>query len=219
MLPLIGPYVAVAVGIVAIYIFLYTIRKRKHQEESKRQEELKKASYEIGFTYNPVADISLPDLNLFNTGYGKMKKNLLSAKKGNVKWSIFDYQFETGTGKNRRTHSQTVVMAQLDTELPEFSLEREYFLHKLGEVIGFKDIDFKDYPEFSKEYQLEGADEKAVRNLFTPHVISMIGSFQLEDHIEAKGNFIIMYKPHYLIRPADLYRIFHKANSIINLFR
>lgn len=208
--------VAIIAGGIIGYFFIV---KKRRQKELKRQEDLKRASFEIGFTYNPNADIDLPDLRLFTTGYERVKKNVLTTTRSTIKWSIFDYQFQTGSGKNRTIHIQTVVMAQLGRELPEFHLSREGFFQKLGEVIGFKDIDFKDYPEFSKKYYLKGADEKTVRQVFTPHVILTITDQQLEGNMEAKGNFIVVYTPRRYVKPADLYQFFHRTRSIIDLFR
>ena len=110
-------------------------------------------------------------------------------------------------------------MAQLDRELPEFSLSTEHFYHKIIEFIGFEDIDFDEYPEFSQKYRLKGKDENAIRQLFTPHVILTLLSENLESNIEAKGNFIIVYTPEKRVPPADLYRFFQKATTIVDLFK
>lgn len=186
-------------------------------EGRKRQEGMKKASFEIGFAYNQVADIELPDLKLFNTGssHGGKIKNLLTTTRDYIKWSIFDYRFSSGN----LIHEQTVIMAQLANDLPEFYLSGEYFYHKLGEIIGFKDIDFTEFPEFSKRYRLTGPDENAIRQLFTPYVISTITTQRLHAQIEAKGNFIIAYAPGTIVKPADLFRFSQEMSIIINLFK
>jgi hypothetical protein len=109
-------------------------------------------------------------------------------------------------------------MAQLDRELPKFSVLRKHFYHKVGKIIGFKEIVFDEYPEFSQKYYLKG-DEPTIRQLFSSHVILTIMGQQLVEHVEAGGNFIIMYTPNIQINPEDLYRFFQKAAIIINLFR
>jgi len=182
--------------------------------ERKRKKELKKVSFETGFTYSPAADIELPDLELFRKGHARSKSNLLTTSESGITWSIFDYHYSVG----RRTRKQTVVMAQLDRELPEFSLSQEYFYHRIGEIMGFKDIDFEEYPEFSQKYRLKGKDENRIRQLFTPRVILTI-SQQMEGHVEAKGNFIIVYTPDKRVKAADLYEFFQKTIIIVNLFK
>lgn len=205
------PYLVVlAVIICIICIVAYLILGEK-----KRRQELERVSREIGFTYNPVADIQLPGLRLFTTGHSRFKKNLLTTTRSGVTWSLFDYRFSLG----KNTQEQTVAMAQLDRELPEFSLSREHFYHKLGDVIGLEDIDFEYYPEFSQKYRLTGKDKDAIRQLFTPGVISTITSQQLRECVEAKGNFIIIYTPRKRIKPQDLFGFFQKASTIVDLFR
>lgn len=203
--------------ILVLTLFVYVFFLHPILADRKRQKEMKRASPEIGFTYNEVADIELPDLKLFSIGSSCSPevKSLLTTTRFYIKWSLFDYQFLIGENAQK----QTVVMAQLDNELPEFYLSRERFYHKFGEIIGFKDIDLQNYPEFSERYRLKGADEKAIRQLFTPQVISIITNQQLEAHIEAKGNFIIIYTPGRIVEPADLYSFFQKASIVINLFK
>lgn len=205
------PYIVIlAVIICIISLVLYLI-----MSEKKRRQELERVSREIGFTFSPSAHIQLPGLKLFSTGHSKSKKNLLTTTSGGVQWSIFDYRFSMG----RDTQEQTVAMAQLDRDLPEFSLSLEHFYHKIGDAIGLKDIDFEYYPEFSQKYRLTGKDENAVRQLFTPIVISTITSQELREHVEAKGNSIIMYTPRKRVKPEDLYGFFQKACIIVELFK
>lgn len=200
---------ALAIAVVISIVLYLNARDRK------RREGLERASLEIGFVYSRVADVELPDLELFNMGRSIRKKNLLTATRNEIAWSVFDYEFSTG----KHVQMQTVVMAQLDRELPEFSLSREHFYHRLGELIGFKDIDFEYYPEFSRKYYLRGKDEEAVRELFTSHVISTIMSQELKSNVEGKGNFIIVYTPNVLVNPAHMYEFLQKVMVIINLFK
>ena len=205
----------VTVAVVALAIFFICLLLYALVSERRRREGLERASLEMGFTYTPKAAIELPDMELFEKGHSKKKKNLLTATRNDIKWSLFDYQFSSG----RSAQHQTVVMAQVDRELPKFSLSRRHFYHKFGKIAGFKEIIFDEYPEFSQEYYLKGEDETAIRQLFTSHVILTITNQPLENHVEAKGNFIIMYTPNIQIKPENLYKFFQEALIIINLFR
>ena len=201
--------VVVAITFFFIGLFVYAFIS-----ERKRREGLEKTSLEMGFTYTPKAVLELPDLELFDKRSTK-KKNLLTATQSGITWSIFDFQFSAG----RSVQTQTVVMAQLDGELPEFTLSRKHFYHKAGKIVGFKEIVVDSYPEFSQKYYLKGKDEPAIRKLFSSNVILTIMSQPLEEHVEARGNFIIMYKPNIQINPENMYKFFQKAVTIINLFR
>jgi carbonic anhydrase len=57
-----------------------------------------------------------------------------------------------------------------DISLPKFTLAPEGWVSRLGDWFRKRDIDFVESPDFSRVYQLKGADEQAVRALFTPEL-------------------------------------------------
>ena len=77
--------------------------------------------------------------------------------------------------------------------LPDFSLEKEGLFYSLRGLAGSKDINFVDYPIFSKQYFLTGIDEEAIRNAFNPQVLTL-----LEEHteyiIECHNHRLLIYK-------------------------
>ncbi|MBU7047209.1 MAG: hypothetical protein HXS54_12320 [Theionarchaea archaeon] len=180
--------------------------------KTMRQTKLEKISHKMGFTYTPEATVNLPDLRLFTTVRTGHTRNLLTGKRHFITWSIFDY-FIAGKGG-----SQTVVMAQLDTKLPEFSLSPEYFYDNTGEYTGFQDIRFVEYPEFSQKYHLKGKNVKSVKRLFSPHVIERLLRENLDSKVEAKGYYIIICSLIRCVNPKDLPTFFQKATTIVDLF-
>lgn len=54
--------------------------------------------------------------------------------------------------------------------LPQFTLGPENLFTRIGEVLGFQDIDFPDDPSFSSAYRLKGWDAAQVQSLFTPQI-------------------------------------------------
>ena len=201
------------VGILSI-VFFISLFLYAFISERRRREGLEKVSLEMGFTYDQKAVIELPNLELFDKRSAK-KKNLLTATRSGITWSLFDFEFSAG----RSGQTQTVAMVQLDGELPTFTLSRKHFYHKVGKIMGFKEIALDEYPEFSQKYYLKGKDEPAIRKLFSSHVILTIMNQPLEEHVEAGGNFIIMYTPNIQVNPEDLYKFFQKAVVIVDLFR
>ncbi len=73
--------------------------------------------------------------------------------------TCLDWQFVTGSGKNRQTHRHAVVI--VETGLPVIPLEirREHLLDKVGEFLGHDDIDFES-AEFSRTFHVTAADRK-----------------------------------------------------------
>jgi hypothetical protein len=87
--------------------------------------------------------------------------------------------------------------------LPEFELRPENFLHKIGKVFGFDDVNFESHPLFSKAYLLRGANEEAIRDLFTPKLIEFFeanGGISLE----ASKDGLIYYRAGKRIKPTDV---------------
>ena len=55
----------------------------------------------------------------------------------------FDYRYTTGSGKNSHTYRQTVVFFRSpEVDLPQFELKPQSFLHGIGKLFGYQDIDF-----------------------------------------------------------------------------
>lgn len=114
---------------------------------------------------------------------------------------IFDYKYTTGDGEDSKDHRQTVAVFQLAGKtLPGFLLKPENLLHKIGSVFGYKDIDFEESPEFSRRYLLRGDDEKAVRSLFKPWVLSF---FEQKPgwSVEGRGPWLVIYRQDKRLNP------------------
>lgn len=77
--------------------------------------------------------------------------------------------------------------------IPDFSLEKEGLLDAIKNFQGYKDINFSNYPVFSKEYYLTGANETLVREFFTDELITFLEQNK-GYYIEAKNNSLMIYK-------------------------
>jgi hypothetical protein len=65
-----------------------------------------------------------------------------------------------------------VILSDGGAHLPDFMLYPETFFHKVGELFGFKDINFSEHPQFSRRYRLKGPNEMAIRRAFTPEALA-----------------------------------------------
>jgi hypothetical protein len=97
-----------------------------------------------------------------------------SRKASNVLWgelqgrqiTAFDYQYSTGSGKNRSTHHLSAAVITLDCSFPELLIRPENFFDKVAAVVGFDDIDFESH-EFSKRFYVKGRDRKLAYDIIT----------------------------------------------------
>ncbi len=128
--------------------------------EKKRSEALQAAAERMKFRFSRKGDPDLLDrlkgLHLFSQGHAKKIANVLMGKAGALDVAVFDYAYTTGGGQHSQQWRQTVILFESDDmNLPEFTLRPENIFHKIGQVFGYKDIDFDSHPEFSKRYLLQ----------------------------------------------------------------
>ena len=64
---------------------------------------------------------------------------------------------------------------------------------KFSELINGKDIDFKEYPEFSRKYYLHGQSEPVIRDFFNNRIIRFLESRE-GIHIECHKKRLLLYK-------------------------
>jgi hypothetical protein len=176
----------------------------------KRRKDLEQFAMSAGLAFEPDADRLPPlensGLELFTQGHSRKFKNLIIAfGAGTERIYFFDYSYVTGSGKNARTHLFTPACFEFrEAFFPKFELRPETFLDKLGEMIGFTDIDVDGSPDFSKRYRLTGQDKEAVLAFFGPQTVSFF-----EQHpgwrAQASGGRIVIFGREGLI-PVNVYR-------------
>ena len=203
--------------LIVIIVFLV------NRSAKKRTENFRNAAMVVGLNFVEKAPndflLKFSGFKLFNDGYSKKAKNLIEGEESGIKFSIFDYQYTVGMGKNSRTYSQSVYFAQSDNiNLPTFSLGPESFFHKIGNIIGYKDIDFDIHPIFSKNYLLKGEDETAIRNAFSENVLQFFENKKKKYCVEANGNKLVIYNRSETIKPVDLIAFKDEMIKIVRLF-
>lgn len=165
------PFIILLMIAAVIAIILFSFYR-----EHKRTEAVKTLATNWGFDYvgagNQRILSSAGDFDLFHKGRSRRVQNLIRGHQAGAQVEVFDYRFRTGSGKNSHTYVQTVVLITSEKlSLSYFMLLPENFLHAIGNFFGYRDIDFQDYPDFSKRYLLRGEDENQIRQLFNYRVI------------------------------------------------
>jgi len=213
-------------GIIAFMAIIVLIA---HIAAKKRTKKMKAIAMRIGFAFDETKKARPPysGFAAMNRGHYRKISNLMSGKRFGYRWFIFDYRYTQGSGRNSTTYSQTMFMTQLEnTTLPEFELSIEHFLHKLGNILGFKDINFETHPEFSKKFRLKGKDEPGIRKVFTPQIlqffetqnaITKFGVRQIP-FIEAHGKYMLFYTLNKRLKPENILMKIEKYTELTKLF-
>ncbi len=185
--------------------------------EKKRTEGLSKLAEEMGLSFFPLGNgdlqSRLSSFELFNQGRGRQLTNLITGETEEVRISIFDYRYTTGSGKQQSTHKQTIAALESNKlSVPPFSLRPENFFDKVGSLLGFKDIDFEDHPVFSAMFVVKGPDQVAIKAFFDP---SLLDFFAQRPNIMVEGNSgrLVYYRPG-IRKPDEIQNLLGEAYKV-----
>jgi hypothetical protein len=138
----------------------------------KRGNSLAALAASMGLPFSPVGPedsfLEGTGLEIFRLGRSRKAYNLIELALPTGQLQVFDYKYTTYGGKNSHTHHFTLALFSCNCEMPHFDLKPETFIYKIGEALGFKDIDLPAFPVFSDKYRLTGPDEAAIHMFFTP---------------------------------------------------
>lgn len=176
--------------------------------EKKRTEALYLFAHDNGFSFMEKADspaeAGLPEIDLFNRGHSKKMTRVMAGQIEGTDLRVLDYKYTVGSGKNSTTYNQTVVaIATGGAVIPDFTLARENFFHKIGQAFGYQDIDFDMFPEFSKKYLLRGEDESAIRSLFNQRVIDAYMN-KVAVNVEARDGWLFVFAQGKRLKPEEI---------------
>jgi hypothetical protein len=161
ILPVLGA-IAVAGGVAASVLY----------SERRRRAALEEYCLIRGYRFErerPGAAVPLADaFGIFAHGRRRRWGATITGQVGGRPFTAFEYSYVTGGGHGSHHHRFSAMLWEsAEASLPRFSLVPEGFFRRLAQRLGTQDFDFEEDPEFSRAYQLQGDDERAVRALFT----------------------------------------------------
>ena len=208
------PFIVFGLVFAAIGALVYVIIS----QNKKRLAELQLVAQQLKLRFSPKGDDSiaplLANLEFFAKGMNCSVTNLMQGNvsrhgKSSVTVAIFDYQYALGLGErtdvsydedgvsvsssNDSTYFNQTVMVFYDesVNVPWYNLRPEDIFDKLANIVGFEDINFRDFPIFSKQYRLQSGDVDEVRSLFQPNLIKFYETNQM--CTEASGSYLVIY--------------------------
>ena len=172
-----------------------------YQKSSPRQQRIKRIAADNGWHYTreeQVESSELLEFNFFQSRPLESKTNVIAGEfSSGVDWEISDIVFDEGAMLSKEVYKTTVQLLHLPENIPTFVLEQEGIFDKLFDrvlaITGQKDIDFDDYPHFSKKLKLTGESVKDIKALFNPRLISFLESEEVY-HVECNGDALIIFK-------------------------
>jgi hypothetical protein len=185
-----------------------------------RVKEFKTVALRLGLRYSPESRspklMRMPHA-LFKLGKDGDFNHILDGAVDGVEARVFEYNYSTGTGRQRSTYVQTVASFTTKESLPDFEMCPEHFYHRFEDLVGSGDIDFSWNPAFSAEYRLLGRDEKAVRALFNSSLSTALADMPGWS-IEGSGTSLIVYRSHKRIEPSGLEKFLKQTLEVARAF-
>ncbi|MGY0426531.1 MAG: SulP family inorganic anion transporter, partial [Polaribacter sp.] len=158
---------------------------------TKRQKSIQKISQEMQYYYDAFSAQEMKELPAF--GYFKTRRiDKVSNVLSNENCTIFDAQFSEGKLIAKQVIKATILHIHTKKELPEFTLDKEGIFEYIYHFAGYKNINLKEHPDFSKRFYLSGKNKEKIKSFFTDDLILFLESNKYY-HIEAskKGLLII----------------------------
>jgi len=200
----------VAFGVV-IAVVAFVVNRR---HERGRTDALRRFARMRGFEFREKPERLPLGTRLFREGRRGRAHNLLSRDGMNEGALLFDYRFVRSAGQHSSVQNQTVAAFRRDgRSFPPFELRPENVLHKIGHLLGWRDIDFDNRPDFSSRYLLRGPDEAAIRRFFTPDLLAF---FEKNPGwwVETENASVVVYRESRRAKPDDLATFLDEAKRI-----
>jgi len=189
-----------------------------------RERNMSALADKLGFQFYPEDDygmeIQLQDFRLFSQGRSKSIDRIMRKQDGlmDLDVAIFDYSYQIwgSSGKDDRVHQTVFFLQSAKLGLPELWLQPETIVHKLGELVGFTDIDFVRFPKFSGNYRLTGGDEEYIRHHFNDEVLNYF-TMNKGWSMEGIGFYLLFYRKGTLISSAQIEQFFKRGQEVYKM--
>lgn len=131
----------------------------------------------------------------FSLGYEiKYRENKFRKKYEEAYIEFSDIFLSRGIRMSEQSFKMSIVLiSNLNVDIPEFTLEKEGLFDRFYQTIGYDDIDFDEFPEFSESFFLTGPSEEKIRQFFKPELIELLNKHK-EFNVETYNNQILIFE-------------------------
>ncbi|MEM6347768.1 MAG: DUF3137 domain-containing protein [Bacteroidota bacterium] len=92
-----------------------------------------------------------------------------------------------------------------------FKIQRQHFGHRIGKVFKMQDIEV-GYPEFDKDFIIQGSDERKLKMMFANPRIRELISFQPKITLQLRREASLFQKPKF---PDDVNELYYQVGGIL----
>jgi hypothetical protein len=178
------------VGFVALFIVIGVLG---YISTMKRRQAMMALASRLGLRFYYQKDRDIPRryrfLDKLRAGRDRYAFNILTGGFQGNNVTVFDYHYKTGSGKDTHHHYLSFFLLNLPASFPELVIVKEGFFSKIGQALGYDDIDFESH-EFSRKFCVRSKDKKFAYDVCNARMIEYLLSntdlsIEIEDNILA----------------------------------
>lgn len=143
----------------------------------KRRQAMMALAARLGLNFHPNKDRSMAGhyrfLDKLRAGRDRYAFNILSGGYKDNDVTVFDYHYKTGSGKDTHHHYLSFFLLNLPVIFPELVIVREGLLSKIGQALGYDDIDFESH-EFSRKFCVRSKNKKFAYDVCNARMIEYL---------------------------------------------
>jgi len=158
---------------------------------AKRREAMAAVAAKLGLRFSPGKDRHLDNryrfLNKLRQGSNRYAYNMMSGIYREHELILFDYHYQTGSGKNTHHYYFSYFILHLQASFAELVIGPENIFSKIAQAVGYDDIDFESH-EFSKKFCVRSSDKKFAYDVCNGRMIEYLLanrdlSIEIEDNV------------------------------------
>jgi MFS superfamily sulfate permease-like transporter len=178
-------------------------------------------SYDWNFELEPLEDLDyFNSFYFFKTRPVEEAYNCISDQDKDMHVELFDVTFEEGGYIIHDEYKTTIGMLRLPFAIPKFTIEKKDFLDRVLPFSEHKDIDYKMYPHFPKEYLVKVEDIGEMDAFFTDKLKGLIEISGLH-HLESNGEAILIFSNNFKLAQmpeyAKMIRFAEQLKSVVKM--
>jgi hypothetical protein len=149
----------------------------------------------------------------FGVGYARRTDNVLVGERNGRTYYLFDYRYTTGGGRSSQTHCWGMAAVRVPFTFPGLDIRPEGFLDRIGQAIGFKDLQF-GFEEFDRRYHVKAFDEGFARALIDQRMMEFLLRVQAR-HWQLGGFYLLVCRSGYY-SPAELDEVVREMDGFLD---
>lgn len=219
------PILSILAALAALALLIWGAISLERRQRRLRRESVERKAQALRYHFTPEGDATLVAEigQLIPRTHKRQEKaaNILRGERHGLPFEMIDYSFITGSGKSQHHHKETVVRCRMGSPIPDFYLRPEHIFDKIGDFLGWHDIDFDHRPEFSQRYFLKGTNDLEIRRLFTDRVLNQLESDPEKFCVDGHGDSLLVHRGHgyKFVDAEELESFLDKCLAIVAAFR